>query len=81
MKVEKNIVQAGTSLQELMVLGGWGSIKMVIRYGHLSSDNLKEASDRIVECTMMLTWLKKLQTWLRKLLLMVELKCDTVLTT
>ncbi len=41
-------VQAGTSLQELMVLGGWSSIKMVIRYGHLSSDNLKEASDRIV---------------------------------
>jgi hypothetical protein len=28
----------------------------------LSSDNLKEASDRIVVCTMMLTRLKKLQT-------------------
>ncbi len=41
-------VQAGTSLQELMELGGWSDIKMVLRYAHLSSENLKEASNRIV---------------------------------
>lgn len=40
-------VQSGTSLQELQQLGGWSSFEMVLRYAHLSSDHLKEASERI----------------------------------
>jgi integrase len=40
-------VQSGTSLQELQQLGGWNSFEMVLRYAHLSSDHLKEASERI----------------------------------
>lgn len=40
-------VQNGTSLQELQQLGGWNSFEMVLRYTHLSSDHLKEASERI----------------------------------
>ncbi|MBA2654362.1 MAG: site-specific integrase [Gammaproteobacteria bacterium] len=40
-------VQHGTSLQELQQLGGWASFEMVLRYAHLSSDHLKEASERI----------------------------------
>lgn len=40
-------VQNGTSLQELQQLGGWSSFEMVLRYAHLSSDHLKEASERI----------------------------------
>lgn len=40
-------VQNGTSLQELQQLGGWASFEMVLRYAHLSSDHLKEASERI----------------------------------
>ncbi|MBF0265035.1 MAG: site-specific integrase [Gammaproteobacteria bacterium] len=41
-------VQAGTSLQELMELGGWRHMDMVLRYAHLSSESLKDASNRIV---------------------------------
>jgi len=40
-------VQAGTSLQELMELGGWRSYDMVLRYAHLSSHKLSDAADRI----------------------------------
>jgi integrase len=41
-------VQNGTSLQELQYLGGWTSFEMVLRYAHLSSDNLRLASEKIV---------------------------------
>ena len=40
-------VQNGTSLQELMELGGWASFEMVLRYAHLASDHLAEAAKRI----------------------------------
>ncbi|BBB14756.1 putative phage integrase [Candidatus Rickettsiella viridis] len=40
-------VQNGTSLQELQQLGGWTSFKMVLRYAHLNSDQLKRAAERI----------------------------------
>jgi hypothetical protein len=36
-----------TCLQESQQLGGWASFEMVLRYAHLSSDHLKEASERI----------------------------------
>lgn len=40
-------VQCGTSLQELMELGGWSSFKMVLRYAHLRSDHLVHAAKRL----------------------------------
>ena len=40
-------IQAGTSIQELQALGGWEDIKMVMRYAHLSSGQLKQAAERI----------------------------------
>lgn len=40
-------VQHGTSLQELMELGGWSSYEMVLRYAHLATDHLQEAAQRI----------------------------------
>lgn len=40
-------VQNGTSLQELQQLGGWASFKMVLRYAHLNSDQLRRAAERI----------------------------------
>ena len=40
-------VMSGTSLNELMELGGWSSIKMVLKYAHLSSDHLKNAANNI----------------------------------
>lgn len=40
-------VQSGTPLQELMELGGWATYDMVLRYAHLASDHLYEASKRI----------------------------------
>ena len=40
-------VQRGTSLQELMELGGWSSYEMVLRYAHLASDHLQSAANRI----------------------------------
>jgi len=40
-------VQAGTSLQELMALGGWASYSMVLRYAHLAPDNLAAAAERL----------------------------------
>lgn len=39
--------QSGTSLQELMELGGWSSFEMVLGYAHLAADHLKEAVCRI----------------------------------
>lgn len=40
-------VQAGTSLQELMELGGWASYQMVLRYAHLAGGQLQAAATRI----------------------------------
>lgn len=40
-------VQTGTSLHELMQLGGWASYEMVQRYAHLSPDHLAEAAERM----------------------------------
>ncbi len=40
-------VQSGTSLQELMELGGWASFEMVLRYAHLASSHLSAAAQRI----------------------------------
>lgn len=37
-------VQNGTSLHELMELGGWSSFEMVLRYAHLASDHLRAAA-------------------------------------
>lgn len=40
-------VQNGTSLQELMELGGWSSFEMVLRYAHLAGEHLKQAAGHI----------------------------------
>ena len=40
-------VQNGTSLQELMELGGWASYQMVLRYAHLATGQLIDAASRI----------------------------------
>ena len=40
-------VQSGTSLQELMELGGWSSYEMVLRYAQLAGEHLKGAAGRI----------------------------------
>jgi integrase len=40
-------VQSGTSLQELMELGGWKSYEMVLRYAHLAPEKLGSAASRI----------------------------------
>jgi len=40
-------VQNGTSLQELMELGGWKSYRMVLRYAHLAGDHRRSAAGNI----------------------------------
>lgn len=40
-------VMAGTSLAELMELGGWSSYVMVQRYAHLSAGHLQAAAERL----------------------------------
>ena len=40
-------VMNGTSLQELMKLGGWKSYEMVLRYTHLAPEQLASAAARI----------------------------------
>ncbi len=40
-------VQAGVSLHEVMVLGGWKSLAMVQRYAHLAPDHLSAAAARV----------------------------------
>lgn len=40
-------VMNGTSLQELMELGGWESYEMVLRYAHLAPEHLADAASRI----------------------------------
>jgi integrase len=40
-------VQSGTSLPELMELGGWKSYEMVLRYAHLAPEKLISVAGRI----------------------------------
>jgi len=40
-------VQSGTSLPELMELGGWKSYEMVLRYAHLAPEKLSSVAGRI----------------------------------
>ena len=40
-------VMSGSSLQELMELGGWKSYEMVLRYAHLAPEHLSNAAARI----------------------------------
>ena len=40
-------VMHGTSLQQLMELGGWESYEMVLRYAHLAPEHLADAGSRI----------------------------------
>jgi integrase len=40
-------VMNGTSLQELMELGGWKSYEMVLRYAHLAPEHVADAASRI----------------------------------
>lgn len=40
-------VQSGTTLHELMQLGGWASYAMVLKYAHLAPDHLADAAERL----------------------------------
>jgi hypothetical protein len=40
-------VQSGTSLPELMELGGWKSYEMVLRYAYLAPETLSSVAGRI----------------------------------
>ena len=40
-------LMSGTSLQELMELGGWKSYEMVLRHAHLAPEHLSDAAARI----------------------------------
>lgn len=40
-------VQSGVTLQQLMLLGGWRSFSMVLRYAHLAPDHLAAAAGKI----------------------------------
>lgn len=40
-------VQSGTSLSELMELGGWKSYEMVLRYRHVAQEKLNSVAERI----------------------------------
>ena len=40
-------IMSGTSLRELMELGGWKSFEMVLRYAHLAPEHLSTAAQRI----------------------------------
>jgi hypothetical protein len=40
-------VQSGTSLAELMELGGWKSYEMLLRYAHLATKKLSFVAGRI----------------------------------
>lgn len=40
-------VQNGTTLQELMELGGWHSYEMVLRYAHLKADHLTDCAEKL----------------------------------
>ena len=40
-------VMSGTSLQELMELGGWKSYEIVLRHAHLAPEHLSDGAARI----------------------------------
>ena len=40
-------VQSGVTLQELMLLGGWRSFAMVLRYAHFAPDHLATAAGKV----------------------------------
>ena len=40
-------IQEGVSLHELMLLGGWKSYSMVLRYAHLAPDHLAKAAEKV----------------------------------
>lgn len=40
-------IQEGATLHQVMQLGGWKSLTMVMRYGHLAPDHLAEAAGRV----------------------------------
>lgn len=40
-------VIGGTSLQELMALGGWSTYTMVLRYAHIATEQLRQAADNV----------------------------------
>lgn len=40
-------VQSGVTLQEVMQLGGWKSLAIVMRYAHLAPDHLAEAAAKV----------------------------------
>lgn len=40
-------MMSGTSLQELMELGGWKSFERVLRHAHLAPEHLADAAARI----------------------------------
>lgn len=40
-------IQEGATLQQVMQLGGWKSLSMVMRYAHLAPDHLAEAAARV----------------------------------
>lgn len=39
--------QNGTTMQQLMELGGWASMDMVLRYAHFSGEHLKSAARNV----------------------------------
>jgi site-specific recombinase XerD len=42
------LVMAGVDLRSVQDLGGWRSLAMVQRYGHLAPEHLREAVERLV---------------------------------
>jgi integrase len=40
-------VQGGVTLQELMLLGGWRTFSMVLRYAHIASSHLAVAAEKV----------------------------------
>jgi hypothetical protein len=40
-------VQSGVTLHELMLLGGWRSFQMVLRYAHFAPDHLAQAAAKM----------------------------------
>lgn len=42
-------VQNGVTLPELMVLGGWKSYRMVLRYAHLAPSNAASAAEKVAQ--------------------------------
>lgn len=46
------LVMKGVDLRAVQELGGWKTLKMVVRYGHLSPDHLRAAVERLAEPEM-----------------------------